>query len=319
MTDTELIITRGYAGSGKTTLALAWVREHEGVQGGPRRARVNRDDLRVAMFGADRLTYTQEQEVTVAQHAAVRALLEAGVSVIVDDTNLRLKFARAYADLAERLGVRFDVIDLPVSADECVARDAARLAAGGRGVGEDVIRGMAARFRFPLPEVTPTEDPDALVIEPYEDDESLRPAWIIDIDGTLAKKRMGEGERGWFDWDRVGEDLPYERNLELVKAIRQTPVNGVRPAILVFSGRSDECEDVTRDWLWEHLDWCDALVMRRADDQRDDAAVKYDMFNDHVRGKYRVLGVMDDRPKVCRMWRQLGLDVLQVGDPHIEF
>jgi hypothetical protein len=29
--------------------------------------------------------------------------------------------------------------------------------------------------------------------------------------------------------------------------------------------------------------------------------------------------VIDDRPKVCRMWRSLGLSVFQVGNPDYEF
>ena len=59
--------------------------------------------------------------------------------------------------------------------------------------------------------------------------------------------------------------------------------------------------------------------MRPNQDQRSDVVVKEELFNSHVRGKYNPWLVIDDRPSVCRMWRSLGLKVLQVGDPHVEF
>jgi hypothetical protein len=39
------------------------------------------------------------------------------------------------------------------------------------------------------------------------------------------------------------------------------------------------------------------------------------MFEQNVLGKYRVIGIFDDRPQVIRMWRyELGLPVFDVGD-----
>ncbi|MFC7644091.1 hypothetical protein ACFQX6_27630 [Streptosporangium lutulentum] len=39
--------------------------------------------------------------------------------------------------------------------------------------------------------------------------------WIVDIDGTLALR----GDRGPYDWDRVGEDLPNHPVVTIVKAL----------------------------------------------------------------------------------------------------
>ena len=36
-------------------------------------------------------------------------------------------------------------------------------------------------------------------------------------------------------------------------------------------------------------------------------------------GKYNVEFVVDDRPSVCRQWHDMGLKVLRVGNPYIEF
>jgi predicted kinase len=145
-----LIITRGLPASGKSTWARAWVGRSR------RRARVNRDDLRMTMFGRYVLSGWQEELVTTAEEACVEALLREGVDVVVDDTNLRRRHARAWADLASRLGAPFDVrsfTDVPL--EVCLARDAARTAAGERGTGEQVIRDLYSRFLSsgPLPPV----------------------------------------------------------------------------------------------------------------------------------------------------------------------
>jgi hypothetical protein len=60
--------------------------------------------------------------------------------------------------------------------------------------------------------------------------------------------------------------------------------------------------------------------MRKAGDGRKDTIVKKEMFLELVHPNYNVEFIVDDRPSVCRMWREeIGLKVLQVGDPHIEF
>ncbi len=69
-------------------------------------------------------------------------------------------------DLAYEHGATFSVHEFPTEADECVRRDCERGTAGGRMVGEQVIRNLAARF--PIPEwgvVTPATNADRPVIQ----------------------------------------------------------------------------------------------------------------------------------------------------------
>lgn len=304
----ELILTRGWPGSGKSTEAERW------IAGDPEnRVAVNRDDLRLAVCKRQAgLSFAQEQAVTVAQHAAVRALLAAGKSVVVDDTNLKAKYARAYADIAAELGVYFSVWDVTTPVDECVLRDRVRKNAGGRGVGEKVIRDLAARFpSASWPKITPTEKPAPWAPMPYEPDTGLREAWILDVDGTLA---LNDGHRGWYDWAKVGADKPIENVLYIARALRNYGF-----ALVVMSGRDEVCRPETEAWLAEHLGTYAELHMRGEGDQRSDDIVKAELFDKHVRYEWNVYGVVDDRPKVCRMWRAMGLTVAQVGDPHVEF
>lgn len=136
-----LTITIGLPGSGKTTWAQAQVAQHEDT------VRVNRDDLRMMLFGAYVIDRAQEPIVTVAQEAQVTALLVAGQSVIVDDTNLHPPNQRFWETIASRTQADFIVQDMTaISADECKLRVTKRAQDGGRFVPHDVIDRMAKRI-----------------------------------------------------------------------------------------------------------------------------------------------------------------------------
>ncbi|MEU6076158.1 AAA family ATPase [Micromonospora sp. NPDC047074] len=141
----RLIATRGLPASGKTTFART-------LQ--PSVVRVNRDDLRRMLHGERLFTQWAEWQVTVVQRAQVEALLRARADVCVDDTNLRSRTLRDWADLAARHGAEFEVHDFTdVPLAECLRRDAARPEADR--VGEAWIRRLHERYlegrTLPLP------------------------------------------------------------------------------------------------------------------------------------------------------------------------
>jgi predicted kinase len=295
---TELIILRGLPASGKTTLAREWVGKNS-----LKRCRLNRDDMRLAMFNRDGiLAREQEDAITKAQHAQATALLKAGWSVIVDDTSLRLRYANAWATLADDLGAAFDVVDVNTPVDECIRRDWERKVAGGRGVGAHVIEELNERFAT-RPDVKPV--PKVKVVgEPYVPDKSKTPAIIVDIDGTLAHMN-GRG--------------PYDDHLVHTDTLDRTVAGIVAEYvhldyfILLCSGRDEKCRDITKKWLADNGVHYDALFMRPAGDNRNDAIVKRELFDTHIRHQYDVAFVLDDRNRVVDMWRGLGLKCLQVA------
>ena len=59
--------------------------------------------------------------------------------------------------------------------------------------------------------------------------------------------------------------------------------------------------------------------MRKPRDGRGEDVVKAEIFDNQIASKYNVLGVIDDRPKVLRMWRAKGLTTFAVGDTDREF
>jgi predicted kinase len=135
---TELRITRGLPGSGKTFYAEAWVREDIA-----HRARVNRDDLRAMMHAGAHKGGETEVQVIAARDGMIDYLLGLGVSVICDETCLPDETVDDLWELAAQRGAKFTVKDLRgVPLEVCIRRDATR----ERTVGEAVIRQYHKRF-----------------------------------------------------------------------------------------------------------------------------------------------------------------------------
>lgn len=227
--------------------------------------------------------------------------------MIVDDTNLRLKYARAWADLAQSLGVDFEVVDIETPVTVCEGWDWTRKEAGERCVGGNVIMDFAARFPIGRwPEVTPSQHVDSATPEFYVPDKTKQLAWIVDIDGTLAHMN---GMRSPFT-ENSGEYLTDTVDAvvaDLVSLLYEQDHN-----IILLSGRGEQHRIVTEAWLRNFVRY-DRLFMRPERDNRKDYIVKAELFDKYVRHNYNVVGVLDDRDQVVKMWRSIGLKCLQVS------
>jgi predicted kinase len=289
-------LTRGLPASGKTTFARSLVE-----QSGGRMRRVNLDDLRAMLDPGtprDRKSRAHEETVLQVQDAAVLAAIDGGFDVVVDNTHLvanipnRLK--RVVAGRAT-----FEVHDLTgIPVEECVRRDAAR----ANPVGEDTIRAMAKRLGKWRP--TAEQLNDVPQTAPYIADGSLPAAVLCDIDGTLAI----HAGRGPYDLERCEGDL-------LNAPVNQTLENHLNQgdAIILLSGRQEEYRAHTERWLAKHGVVYDELWMRPAEDRRGDDIVKGELFDAHVRGRFNVRMVLDDRDRVVALWRRIGLTCWQVN------
>lgn len=307
---TELVITRGLPASGKSTYAQAWVAEN--VQ---HRAQVERDHFRRMMHGG---YVDAEAMVTTAQHAAIRELLKSGTSVIVSDTNLPQRRVRDLARIGRAAGAEVvvkDMTDVPL--ETCLDRNERRRVFDlGGYVPESTIRDMHRRYiagsGYPLP--LPVEDSATAAPDFVEWTAGLPDAVLVDIDGTVALK----GARSPFDESKVHEDRPNLPVIEVVFAVYEYLIRsaepGSAPKVIFMSGRTDGCKDATTAWLRYHTGLPFDLHMRAEGDFRKDAIVKRELFDQHVRGKYNVRCVLDDRDQVVEMWREeLGLTCLQVA------
>jgi hypothetical protein len=52
----------------------------------------------------------------------------------------------------------------------------------------------------------------------------------------------------------------------------------------------------------------------RPGDMRNDSIVKEEIYEEHIKPRFNVRFVLDDRDRVVKMWRENGLKVLQVAE-----
>lgn len=293
---TEILVLRGLPSSGKTTHAMSLAATH---------TRISRDDIRLALTGrTDKFAGDQkfEEQVTQIEEDLVRTYVAAGRSVVIDDTNLRLKHARRWVELANTLGVESDVINFKPSLDELLERNARRF----NSVPEQVIRDLYARFPYKQwqPVLTPVMQEHARA--QYVPNPSLPPCVTVDLDGTLALHTSG---RNPYDTSRYHEDTLNEPLAEVLAYLHPHVQIGV------FTGRSEQFREVCEQWLEDNGVEHDFMLMRPADQpQAKDSEVKIALFQEHVAPKYRHLVHFDDRNRVVQGLRSIGVQVAQVAE-----
>jgi len=138
-----------------------------------------------------------------------------------------------------------------------------------------------------------------------------RKVYLCDIDGTLSDHQK---IRSPYDESKVFLDKP----LPTCNVIKSLIATGDK--IIYFSGRTESCRLETIKWLTKYInDGIPDLYMRQIGDQRNDSIIKKELYDNHIRDKYKVLGVFDDRLRVCHMWYELGLFVFNCNQGLKEF
>ena len=159
---------------------------------------------------------------------------------------------------------------------------------------------------------------------------------IFDLDGTLAnidtRRNISMKPNGKLDWDIFAAPNSIlaldEPNAPVIKMAQMFHDDGFN--IVIFSGRNDRGFDATVQWLDNNHVPFDLLVMRpdkfkdkswpiadgnpATSDMRfmPDEILKKKMLDTFV-DINDVFLVVDDRDKVVKMWRDLGLNTFQVA------
>ena len=127
---------------------------------------------------------------------------------------------------------------------------------------------------------------------------------LCDIDGTISLR----GDRDPHDLSLVIEDAPRPQMVALLHHLE------LKYDIVYISGRRESSRPSTVYWLNVHgFPSGLALLMRGDRDDRNDAVVKFGMYEGQILPYYNVAFVLDDRNKVVDMWRkEAGLLCFQV-------
>lgn len=284
----SVLILSGLPAAGKSTYAKAWVAEDP-----QHRRRINYDDLRLEMFGPLWVfNHGDERRMKKTAQSLGRQYLEAGYSIVVDNTNLTGHARGPWENLAREFGIEPELYEIPATIEECVLRDSKR--EGNDRVGRAVIERFALFNGF-------IDWPDTKYA-------------IFDVDGTLAdcNHRRHFLEKKPKDWDgffsECHNDPPIRSIVELAKSLKYAAYT-----VLIVSGRGiDKAGITTEDWLDKHIpNVYSYLFMRNSNDHRPDTEVKMELLELLPKDKIEI--VVDDRDSVVAAWRQAGLTCLQAA------
>lgn len=140
---------------------------------------------------------------------------------------------------------------------------------------------------------------------------------IVDYDGTLSngshrlhmlpKKDLHLTE-SWTQFNQAAKhDTPISDTISIINGLW---VSGF--CVIVLTGRSDEVEADSLDWLYDNGVKFDHMIMRRATDNRKDTIIKEEVLR--AIGLENIKCAFDDSPNVIKHMRSLGLTVYQVCD-----
>lgn len=264
---------------------------------------LNKDTIRGMLGG---YSPKREKQVVKIRNKLIEIGIESKLNIIVDDTNLNPAYERTLSQLAKKLNIKFEINDsfMKVPPEECIRRDLHR---GNKAVGSSVIWAMYYKWIVPnqFKKLQKSSDKPRCV--------------ICDIDGTLAHNIKG---RDIYDLSRVHQDVcdPFVGFALDAFANYGMERNGKPyPSIILLTGRFENSREVTEKWLSDNMIPYDKLIMKKDGDERSDTEFKKSIYKKEIEPEYGVLAVIEDRPCCCRMWRELGLKVADVGNPYVDF
>ena len=143
---------------------------------------------------------------------------------------------------------------------------------------------------------------------------------IFDLDGTLAlidkRREVSTKPNGKLDWGKFFNSTNIkldEPNLPVIKTAQLFSEQGFN--IVILSGRSNKTETATRSWLSKNKVPFNKLIMRNSETDHftPDWVLKKNMLDENL-DINDVFLVVDDRDRVVKLWRSLGLTTFQVAE-----
>ena len=298
----KMIVLQGPPACGKSTKAKELLEQY----GVDKAVIVCRDSIREGC--GEYWVPERENYITKLENTAVDMALQSGLIPIIDATNLNEKTKNKWIRIAEGHNVEIEWIEVVVPYQEALKRDSNP--DRKRPVGKKVLRSFYTRYYPDL--IAPMTD-ERLMVEFTAKPKAI----IVDIDGTIA---LRDG-RSPFDYDKAYSDKADHRMAHLLKRL----IGDCDYEVFFVTGREDigDCRRITTSWLNDNIypvqghdgfvpisNW--KLLMRKEGDHRSDDIVKKEIYEMCIAPWYDVVAVFDDRDKVVKMWRDLGLLCCQV-------
>lgn len=291
----KILVLQGVPASGKSTFARSLVLKDKSY------VIVSRDAIREAR--GDYWIPEHEDYISDIEEFEIRSAIKHNLNPIIDATNLNPKTIAKWKNLAEELNANIEFKMFEIDFATALERDSKR----ERSVGKKVLERF---FRNYFPDQLKVYYTDDRLKEPfYLYNDEKEDCIIADLDGTVC---LHDG-RNPYDLTRVSEDIP---NYPLVQFLKELICN---KHIIFLSGREEtnQCRQDTINWLTENICSPDfgykwELLMRDKNNFEPDEIIKERIFHKEIEPKYNVIAVFDDRDKVVKMWRSLGLLCNQV-------
>jgi hypothetical protein len=139
---------------------------------------------------------------------------------------------------------------------------------------------------------------------------------LADMDATLCFNTSGRPYFGAGSADKMYLDVPNDPVIKVVRNYLQSA--GENDRVFIVTGReaAPDIRKATIDYVKEHVstDPRVEVIMRVDKDYRKGDIVKKELYETHIKGKYNVDFVLDDSIKIVKMYRELGLTVLQPNE-----
>lgn len=290
----DIIMLQGPPACGKSTWAKEYIKNY------PDTILVSRDTIRESTG-----TYWVEKRenlITILEETMARESLIKGFQILIDATNLNEATVNKWKTIALELHKTMLTKTFILPYEEALKNDINRGLNGGKSVGQKVIKRY---YRQYFPDLL-NESQIQTYTNPYITIEpNKQNAIIIDIDGTIAHMNG----RSPYDYSKVDTDI---LDSALHYFLMQLPTD---IDLLFVSGRmgSKDCRDKTYMWLDKSFTKFH-LFMRKDKDFRSDDIVKEEIYHTNIEPLYNIIAVIDDRNKVVKMWRNLGLLTFQIND-----
>lgn len=143
--------------------------------------------------------------------------------------------------------------------------------------------------------------------------ENRHPAYIFDVDGTLANvdpyiHLVRGSNRDYEAFHEASIDaLP---NMEVVEMLNHAFFDQMH--VIIVTSRMEKWRGLTSMWLAKNDIGHHALYMRGDNDYRSDYEVKSDIL-DNIKKHWRVIHAVDDNPSVITLWEANGIPTTKIG------